>query len=65
MGVDIIFRIAGIGIVVAATVTILKQIGREDYGFIVTVFGSVIVFLMLVQYIADFFVDLRRVFNLW
>ena len=41
--VDLIFQIAGIGVVVAMIHTVLKQMGKEDYAHWVTLIGFIIV----------------------
>ena len=65
MGVDIIFRIAGIGLVVAILVAILKQTGRDDIATIVALAGLIIVLLMAVDQIGTLFENVRRIFNLY
>lgn len=65
MEIDLIFRIAGVGLIVAVVHTILKQAGKEDYALVATLTGTVIVFVILVQRIARLFDEVRTVFRLW
>ncbi|MCR4427113.1 MAG: stage III sporulation protein AC [Firmicutes bacterium] len=65
MGLDLILRIAGVGILASVLHTILKQQGKEEYALLATTAGIVLVFLMLVQYIDELFTSVRAVFRLW
>lgn len=62
---DLIFTIAGIGMLVAVVQTILKQAGKEDYGLWVVVAGSIAVFLLVVQRVAELIDRVRTTFYLW
>jgi len=62
---DIIFTIAGIGMLVAVVQTILKQAGKEDYGLWVVIAGSIAVFLLVVQRVAELIDRVRTTFYLW
>lgn len=61
---NIIFQIAGIGIVVAMIHTILKQMGKEDFAYLVTVVGFIIVFFLVMDHIANLFQQIKSVFLL-
>ena len=54
MDVSLIFRVAGVGILVAIAVQILQKTGRDEQATLVTVSGIVVVFLMLVREIFGF-----------
>ena len=58
--IDIIFKIAGIGIAIA----VLVKAGREEQAMLVTLAGVVIVLLMVVNLISDFFGVIRELFSL-
>lgn len=64
MGVETVFRIAGIGIVVAIACQLLKQTGREDIAMLTALAGLVIVISMVVGLIASLFQSIRSVFGL-
>ena len=55
MDVDIIFRIAGIGIAIAVINQILSKAGREDYALMTTLAGAVVVLFFIIQMISEFF----------
>jgi len=64
MGVDIIFKIAAIGILTAIVSQILKQTGKEDIGILATLAGIVIVLVMVISLIGDLFTTVKTIFNL-
>ena len=64
MGVDLIFRIAAIGIIVAVLNQVLVRSGREDQAMLMTLTGLVVVLLMVVGVIADLFETVKAVFGL-
>ena len=64
MDVDIIFKIAAIGILTAVIGQILKNSGKEDIATLATLAGVVIVLLMVINMISDLFESLRTIFNL-
>ena len=63
-GIDIIFKIAGIGIAIAVLNQVLVKAGREEQAMLVTLAGVVIVLLMVVNLISDFFGVIRELFSL-
>jgi stage III sporulation protein AC len=65
MSIDVIFRIAGIGILVAVIAQLLKQTGREELATIATIAGLVITLLMVIDLISGLFDNVRRVFELY
>ena len=64
MDINLIFRIAGIGILISVLNMVLKQAGKEEQGQMLTLAGVVIVLLMVVQLIQRLFSDVRAVFGL-
>ncbi|MBO4305569.1 MAG: stage III sporulation protein AC [Clostridia bacterium] len=65
MGVEVVFRIAGIGILVAVACQLLKQTGRDDIAMITAIAGLVIVLTMVISLISSLFENIRSVFNLY
>ncbi|MBP3396315.1 MAG: stage III sporulation protein AC [Clostridia bacterium] len=63
MDVSLIFRVAGVGILVAIAVQILQKTGRDEQATLVTVSGIVVVFLMLVGEIGELFATVREIFG--
>ena len=60
-----VFRIAGIGMVVAVACQLLKQTGREDIAMLTALAGLVIVLTMVISLIAGLFENVRSVFGLY
>ncbi len=60
MDVDLIFKIAAIGILVAVLNQLLVRSGREEQAMMTTLAGLVVVLMMMVQEISDLF-DLIKV----
>lgn len=64
MDVDFVFRIAGIGILVTVIGQVLTRAGRDDIAMLATLSGLVVVLLMVVNMISDFFTSIRSMFRL-
>ncbi len=64
MEVDFIFRIAGIGVIVTVIAQLLTRAGRDDIAMLATLSGLLIVLLMVVNQISDFFISVRSLFSL-
>ena len=64
MEVDLIFKIAAIGIIVAVLNQVLIRSCREEQAMMVTLAGIVVVLMMLVQQIAGLFDTVKDVFGL-
>jgi len=64
MEIDLLFKIAGVGIIVAVLYQILCKAGREDQAMMTTLAGMVIVLTLVVKEISELFTTVRTVFNL-
>ena len=64
MVVDLIFRIAAIGILVAVLNQVLIRAGRDEQAMMTTLAGLVVVLMMVVQEIADLFDLVKNLFGL-
>jgi stage III sporulation protein AC len=62
--VNIIFKIAGVGILISILNMVLKQAGKEEQAQMLTLVGVVVVLLMVIQLIDRLFQDVRAVFGL-
>ena len=65
LNVELIFRIAGIGIFISVLAIVLKQAGKEEQAQMLTLGGVVVVLLMLIQLISELFANIRTIFNLF
>ena len=64
MDVDLIFRIAAVGILVSVLNQVLARSGREEQATMVTLAGLVVVLMMVVQQISDLFRMVKDLFGL-
>ena len=63
MDIEIIFKIAAIGILTAVVGQILKQSGKEDISSMATLAGLIIVLVMVLNLISGLFETIRTMFN--
>ncbi|MCI9596384.1 MAG: stage III sporulation protein AC [Firmicutes bacterium] len=63
MDIDIIFKIAGIGIAIAVLNQILVRAGREEQAMMTTLAGIVIVLFLIVDMISQFFDTVKTLFQ--
>ena len=63
MDVDLIFKIAAVGILVAVLNLVLVRSGREEQAMMTTLAGLVVVLMMLVQQISDLFDLIKSLFD--
>ncbi len=64
MGIDLIFKIAGIGILVAIITQLLKQTGRDDIAMLAAIAGLVVTLTMVINIIGTLFDSVQRIFEL-
>lgn len=64
MDVDLIFKIAAIGILVAVINQVLSRAGRDEQALMTTLAALVVVLMMVVQEIADLFAMVKTLFSL-
>lgn len=63
MDVDMIFKIAAIGIIVSVLNQLLVRSGREEQAMMTTLAGLVVVMMMLVREISDLFELIKNLFH--
>ena len=64
MEVDMIFKIAAIGIIVAVLNQVLVRSGREDQAMLTTLTGLIVVLMMVVTQIKELFDTIKYLFEL-
>ena len=64
MDVDLIFKIAAIGIIVAVLNQVLIRAGREEQAMMTTLAGLIVVLMMLIYEISNLFEAVKNVFGL-
>ena len=65
MDIDLIFKIAGVGIIVSVLSLVLKRAEREEQAMVTTLAGLIVVLVLIVQEIGDLFEQVKTVFGLW
>jgi len=65
MDIDLIFKIAGTGIIVAVLNIVLKRAEREEQAMMTTLAGLIVVLVVIVDQIGDLFEKVKTVFGLW
>ena len=65
MDIDIIFKIAAVGILVAILNQLLNKAGKEEIVMMTTIAGLIIVLLMVIDMISGLFETIRQIFGLF
>jgi len=63
MDVDLIFKIAGMGIIVAVLSQLLKRAERDEQALMITIAGLVVVMFMLISEISKLFDTIKDAFG--
>jgi stage III sporulation protein AC len=64
LNVDLIFKIAGLAIIVSVLHSVIKQAGKEEYAWLVTLTGIIVVLTLVTRLVADFFQAVKAAFLL-
>ncbi|MCD8103743.1 MAG: stage III sporulation protein AC [Lachnospiraceae bacterium] len=64
MSINLIFKIAAVGILVSVLSQVLKQSGREEHAFLTSLAGLILVLFWLVPYISQLFETVKSLFSL-
>lgn len=65
MNIDIIFKIAAIGILITVITQILKKSDRDDIATLVSIAGLIIVLSLVINMISDLFDNIKNIFYLY
>ncbi|MBR6107060.1 MAG: stage III sporulation protein AC [Oscillospiraceae bacterium] len=65
MDIDLIFKVAGIGIIVAVLNLVLKRAEREEQAMLTTLAGLIVVLMLIISEIQELFNTVKTVFGLW
>ncbi|MDO4357883.1 MAG: stage III sporulation protein AC [Clostridia bacterium] len=65
MDIDFVFKIAAIGMLVTVLQQVLSRAGRDDIATLTTLSGLVIVLLMVMNLVSDFFSSVKAIFQLY
>ena len=64
MDIDLIFKIAGIGMIVSVLSIVLKKSDREEQAMMTVLAGLVVVLMLIIEQIGDLFETVKAVFGL-
>ncbi len=64
MDITFLFKIAGIGLIVAILQQLLSKTGREEFATLTVLTGIIVIIAMLVPQVASVFDELKSIFNL-
>ena len=64
MEIQIVFRIAAVGILVAVVGQVLQRAGRDDMAMLTTLAGLVVVLFWVIEYVSQLFHTIRTLFDL-
>jgi len=65
MNIDLVFKIAAIGIIIAVLNQVLIKSGREEQAMMTTLAGLIIVLFLIIDMIKKLFDTVKSVFNLF
>ena len=65
MNVEIIFKIAVIGILITVICQVLKKSDRDDIATLVSLVGLIIVLTLVISMISDLFGEIKEIFNIY
>lgn len=64
MSINLIFKIAAVGILVSVLGQVLKHAGREEQAFLVSLSGLILVLLWVIPYILELFETIQKLFSI-
>lgn len=64
MGIELVIKIAVIGLLVAIINQILSKCGRDEYALLVTLAGLLVIFMMVMPYVNELFSSLSSIVDL-
>lgn len=64
MGIEVVVKIAVIGLLVAIINQILSKSGRDEYAMLVTLAGLIVVFMMVIPYVKELFSTFSSIMDL-
>lgn len=65
MDIEIIFKIAAVGILITVITQVLKKTDRDDIATLVSLAGFIIVLSLVLNMIGDLFTNIKQIFSLY
>lgn len=63
MDINVLFKMAAVGIIITVICQVLKKSDRDDIATLVSLVGLVIVMIVVVDMVGDLFDEIKRVFD--
>lgn len=64
MDITFLFKIAGIGLIVAVLQQMLSKTGREEFATLTVLTGIIVIIAMIIPQLSDVFEEIESIFNL-
>ena len=64
MDIDLILKVAGIGMIITVVCQVMSRAGRDEQSTLVSLAGTVIIFILIAERVGELISTLRRVFGL-
>lgn len=64
-GIDVIFKIAAIGIIITVICQILKKSDRDDIATLVSLAGLIIVLTLVISMVSELFETVKNIFDIY
>ncbi|MBQ2941233.1 MAG: stage III sporulation protein AC [Clostridia bacterium] len=64
MGIEFVFKVAGVGLIVAVLNMIVGKSGRDEQALLVTIAGLIVVLALVIPEIGNLFESIKAVFGL-
>ena len=64
MDVDLILKVAGVGMIITVVCQVMSKAGKEDQSSMVSLAGTVLILILIAERVGDLIRTLRQVFGL-
>jgi len=64
MDVDLILKVAGVGMIITVVCQVMSKAGKEDQSAMVSLAGTVIILILIAERVGELIATLRRAFGL-
>ena len=64
MDIDLILKVAGIGMIITVVCQVMSRAGRDEQSTLVSLAGTVLILILIAERVGDLVTTLRRVFGL-
>lgn len=65
MDITFLFKIAGIGLIVAVLQQMLSKAGREEFATLTVLTGIIVIIAMIIPQLSEVFEEIESIFGLW